>query len=81
GTVLQGHTVVGRGARLGPHTRLADCAVGEGARVEQTVGYDAEIGASSIVGPFASLAAGAHIPPGTTTGAFYTARGGDDDGL
>ena len=23
---------------------------------------------------------GAHIPPGATTGAFYTARGGDDDG-
>jgi bifunctional UDP-N-acetylglucosamine pyrophosphorylase / glucosamine-1-phosphate N-acetyltransferase len=81
GTVLQGRTVVGRGARLGPHTRLVDCLVGEGALVEQTVGCDAEIGASSIVGPFACIAAGAHIPPGATTGAFYTARGGDDDGL
>ncbi len=81
GTVLQGRTVVGRGARIGPHTRLADCVVGEGAVVEQTVGYDAEIGAASTVGPFASLAAGAHIPPGASTGAFYTARGGDDDGV
>jgi bifunctional UDP-N-acetylglucosamine pyrophosphorylase / glucosamine-1-phosphate N-acetyltransferase len=81
GTVLQGHTVVGRGARIGPHSRLADCVVGEGASVEQTVAYDAEIGASSTVGPFASIAAGAHIAPGVTTGAFYTGRGGDDDEL
>jgi len=81
GTVLQGRTVVGRGARIGPHTRLVDCLVGEGAVVEQTVGHDAEIGASSIVGPFVSIAAGAHIAPGTSTGAFYTALGGDDDGL
>ncbi len=81
GTVLQGRTVVGRGARLGPNTRLADCVVGEGARVEQTVGHDAEIGAASVVGPFATLAAGTHIPQGATTGAFYTARGGDDDEL
>jgi bifunctional UDP-N-acetylglucosamine pyrophosphorylase/glucosamine-1-phosphate N-acetyltransferase len=81
GTVLQGRTVVGRGARIGPHTRLADCLVGEGAVVEQTVAYDAEIGAASVVGPFASLAAGAHIPPGANTGAFYTGRGGDDDGV
>jgi bifunctional UDP-N-acetylglucosamine pyrophosphorylase/glucosamine-1-phosphate N-acetyltransferase len=81
GTVLQGRTVVGRGARIGPHTRLADCVVGEGAVVEQTVAYDAEIGAASVVGPFASLAAGAHIPPGANTGAFYTGRGGDDDGV
>ncbi len=81
GTVLQGRTVVGRGARVGPHTRLVDCVVGEGATVEQSVGYDAEIGASSVVGPFASISPGAHIPSGTTTGAFYTARGGDDDGV
>ena len=81
GTVLQGRTVVGRGARLGPATRLVDCVVGEGATVEHTVAHDAEIGAASIVGPFASLSPGAHIAPGASTGAFYTARGGDDDGV
>ncbi len=81
GTVLQGRTVIARGARVGPNTRLVDCLVGEGATVEQTTAHDAEIGASSTVGPFASIAAGAHIAPGATTGAFYTARGGDDDGV
>ncbi|MCU1451643.1 MAG: UDP-N-acetylglucosamine pyrophosphorylase/glucosamine-phosphate N-acetyltransferase [Acidimicrobiales bacterium] len=80
GTMLHGDTVVGPGARLGPDVRLTDCAVGEGATVEQTVGEHAEIGAGAVVGPFASLPAGSHVPPGRRTGAFYTASGGDDDG-
>jgi bifunctional UDP-N-acetylglucosamine pyrophosphorylase / glucosamine-1-phosphate N-acetyltransferase len=81
GTVLQGRTVVGEGARLGPHVRLVDCLVGEGASVEQTVGYDAEIGASAIVGPFATLPAGSHISEAVTTGPFYTAPTGEHGGV
>lgn len=81
GTMLQGHTVVGTGAHLGPDVRLVDCAVGEGASVEQTVGYDAEIGPHAVVGPFAVLRPGSHIPPGATTGPFYTAEGSDEEGL
>jgi bifunctional UDP-N-acetylglucosamine pyrophosphorylase / glucosamine-1-phosphate N-acetyltransferase len=81
GTVLQGRTVVGEGARLGPHVRLVDCLVGEGASVEQTVGYDAEIGASAIVGPFATLPAGSHISEAVTTGPFYTAPTGEHVGV
>ena len=81
GTILQGRTVVGEGARLGPHVRLVDCAVGEGANVEQSVGYDAVIGPSAIVGPFAVLQPGSHIPSGTTTGSFYTATSGDEESV
>ena len=81
GTVLQARTVIGVGARLGPHVRLVDCAVGEGASLEQVVGYDAVVGPSAIVGPFAVLQPGSHIPPGSTTGAFYTASAGDDEGV
>ena len=81
GTILQGRTVIGEGARLGPHVRLVDCAIGEGASVEQSVGYDAVVGASAIVGPFAVLQAGSQILPGTTTGSFYTASAGDDEGV
>jgi len=79
GTMLHGDTVVGPGARIGPDVRLTDCAVGEGATVEQTVGEHAEVGAGAVVGPFASLPAGSHVPTGLRTGAFYTAPGGDDD--
>ena len=81
GTMLQGRTVVGSGAHLGPDVRLVDCAVGEGASVEMTVGYDAEIGPHAVVGPYAVLRPGSHIPPGTTTGSFYTAEASDDEGV
>jgi len=79
GTMLQGSTVVGAGAEIGPHTRLVDCVVGAGAMVEQSNGRDAEIGAGARVGPFAALAPGAHVPDGTVTGPFYDAGGPDDD--
>jgi bifunctional UDP-N-acetylglucosamine pyrophosphorylase/glucosamine-1-phosphate N-acetyltransferase len=81
GTILQGRTVVGEGAKLGPHTRLVDCAVGQGANVEQSVGYDAVVGPSAIVGPFAVLQPGSHIPAGTTTSSFYTASAGDEESV
>ena len=79
GTMLHGDTVIGPGARLGPDVRLTDCAVGEGAIVEQTVGEHSEIGADAVVGPFAALPPGSHVAPGRRTGAFYTATGGEDD--
>jgi bifunctional UDP-N-acetylglucosamine pyrophosphorylase/glucosamine-1-phosphate N-acetyltransferase len=81
GTILQGRTVVREGAKLGPHVRLVDCAIGEGANVEQSVGYDSVVGDSAIVGPFAVLQPGSHIPPGTTTGSFYTATAGDEESV
>jgi bifunctional UDP-N-acetylglucosamine pyrophosphorylase/glucosamine-1-phosphate N-acetyltransferase len=80
-TMLQGRTVVGAGAVLGPDVRLVDCAVGERARIETTVGYDAEIGPDAVVGPFAFLGPGSHIPEGFTTGPFYTAAAGDDESV
>lgn len=78
GTILQGSTVIGAGAEIGPHTRLVDCVVGEGAVVEQSNGRDGEIGAGAIVGPFAHLAPGASVPAGMVTGPFYAASGPDD---
>ena len=78
GTILQGDTVIGAGAEIGPHTRLVDCVVGDGARVEQSNGRDAEIGAGAVVGPFAHLSPGAAVPSGTTTGPFYAAGAPDD---
>lgn len=79
GTILQGSTIIGAGAEIGPHTRLVDCVVGAGAVVEQSNGRDAEIGADAKVGPFAALAPGASLPGGTVTGSFYAA-GGPEDG-
>ncbi|NLD78028.1 MAG: NTP transferase domain-containing protein [Acidimicrobiales bacterium] len=71
GTILQGATVVGAGAEIGPHTRLVDCVVGAGAVVEQSNGRDCEIGVDAHVGPFAALSPGASVPDGTVTGPFF----------
>ena len=73
GTILQGSTVIGDAAEVGPDTRLVDCAVGAGATVEHAVGHDAEIGPRAIVGPYAHLPSGTSVASDTTTGAFYTA--------
>jgi bifunctional UDP-N-acetylglucosamine pyrophosphorylase/glucosamine-1-phosphate N-acetyltransferase len=72
GTLLQGQTVIGAGAEIGPDTRLVDCVVGERAVVEMTVGRDAEVGAGAIVGPFAALEPGSHVASNSRTGPFYT---------
>jgi bifunctional UDP-N-acetylglucosamine pyrophosphorylase / glucosamine-1-phosphate N-acetyltransferase len=71
GTMLQGRTIVGAGAEIGPGSRIVDSVVGPGARVEMTVCRDADIGADAIVGPFAALDPGDSVPAGTRTGAYY----------
>lgn len=82
GTTLQGRCRIGSGCRIGPHTRLVDCEVGDGATVEQTTARDAVVGEDAWVGPYAVLEPGAKVAPGERTGPFYTsgdsghARGG-----
>jgi bifunctional UDP-N-acetylglucosamine pyrophosphorylase/glucosamine-1-phosphate N-acetyltransferase len=77
GTLLQGSTVIGEGAEIGPNTRLVECTVGAHSIVEETVGRHADIGAGAVVGPYAVLEPGAHVAPGTRTGSFYTATAED----
>jgi bifunctional UDP-N-acetylglucosamine pyrophosphorylase/glucosamine-1-phosphate N-acetyltransferase len=80
GSLLQGHTVIGAGAEIGPDTRLIDCVVGEQAVIEKTVGRDAGVGSGAVVGPFAVLEPGSQVASGARTGAFYTAKAADDGG-
>lgn len=80
GTLLQGTTVVGPGAEIGPDTHLVDCAVGQGASVRQTVGRDAEVGSFADVGPYAVLQPGASVAPATTTGPFHLETSAADGG-
>jgi bifunctional UDP-N-acetylglucosamine pyrophosphorylase/glucosamine-1-phosphate N-acetyltransferase len=77
GTILQGHTVIGEGSEIGANTRLVDCTVGPGVRIEQTVGHDATIGAGAAVGPFAVLEPGSAVASGAVTGPFYTSTAQD----
>jgi bifunctional UDP-N-acetylglucosamine pyrophosphorylase/glucosamine-1-phosphate N-acetyltransferase len=71
GTILQGRTVIGEHAEIGPNTRLVDCSVGEGAVVASSVGRQAEIGEFANVGPFASLEPGSRVAASAVTGPFF----------
>lgn len=76
GTILQGRTIVGDGAEIGPNTRLVDTVVGAEAIVENTVAHDSEIREGAHVGPFASLEPGSSVAAGEKTGPFYTGAPG-----
>ncbi|WP_330458288.1 bifunctional UDP-N-acetylglucosamine diphosphorylase/glucosamine-1-phosphate N-acetyltransferase GlmU [Streptomyces sp. NBC_00820] len=61
GTQLSGSTQLGRGAEVGPNSRLHDTRVGAGARVDNTVAEGSRIGAEASVGPFAYLRPGTRL--------------------
>ncbi len=65
-TQLEGHTIVGAGASIGPGCLLRDTAVGAGARVLQAVCEASVIEPGSVVGPFTHLTAAA--PEGSAAG-------------
>ena len=70
GTHLEGHTVIGAGARIGPDCLLRDTSVAAGATVLYAVCESAEIGPGADVGPFARLRPGARIGPGAHIGTY-----------
>ena len=60
GTQLEGRTVVGAGARIGPGCVLRDTTVAEGATVTHAVCVSAQIGPGASVGPVC-LPAARHV--------------------
>jgi len=70
GCQLHGATRVEATAVVGPDTTLADCEVGEGARVVRTHATGAVIGADAEVGPFAYLRPGTRLGASSKAGAF-----------
>lgn len=79
GVVLRGRSRVAEGAEIGPECMLLDTEVGERAEVRNSVCLGAAIGARAVVGPFASLGAGARVPDGGVVPPF-TALGVDEPG-
>lgn len=74
GTQLQGATVVGEEAVIGPDTTLADVQVGPGAQVVRSHGSQAVIGAGASVGPFAYLRPGTRLGADGKIGAFVETK-------
>jgi bifunctional UDP-N-acetylglucosamine pyrophosphorylase/glucosamine-1-phosphate N-acetyltransferase len=69
-TQLEGATVIGAGANVGPGCLLADTTVGEDAVLLHAVCRQAEIGPRVTVGPFAYLRPGASIAADAHIGTY-----------
>lgn len=70
GSFLQGHTVVGEAAVIGPYTTLIDAVVDAGATVERSRIQGTHIGAEATIGPWTYLRPGNELGRGTKAGAF-----------
>jgi bifunctional UDP-N-acetylglucosamine pyrophosphorylase / glucosamine-1-phosphate N-acetyltransferase len=74
-TFLEGDTVIGRGCRIGPSTRLADTRVADEAEVTFSVAEGARIGRGAAVGPFARLRPGTVLAAGVYVGSYVEIKG------
>lgn len=70
GVHLEGATVVGSGAVVGPDVFAIDATIGPGARVWYAVLRQAEVGPGCEVGPYASLRPGTVLRQGAKAGTF-----------
>ena len=70
GTFLRGSTCIGSECVIGPSADLLDTRVGDGARVEHSVGRGAEVGKGASVGPYAFLRPGTVLGPEAKVGAY-----------
>jgi bifunctional UDP-N-acetylglucosamine pyrophosphorylase/glucosamine-1-phosphate N-acetyltransferase len=80
-TFLEGKTVVGEGAEIGPQVRIVDSEIGERARVTYAVVRGSVVGPEASVGPFASLRPGSKLGRGAEIGTFVETKNtvlGDD---
>lgn len=71
GVVLEGRTIVGDGAVIGPQTHLVDCEIGAGARIQQSSGERAVVGDHVHVGPFSVLEPGTRLAHSEHVGPFF----------
>ena len=78
GVVLEGSTIIGPQAVIGPNCHLIDTEVGAGSRVEHTVARDARIGEEATVGPFVVLRPGAEVANGERRESSFGGRRGDE---
>ncbi|MDQ3915338.1 MAG: bifunctional UDP-N-acetylglucosamine diphosphorylase/glucosamine-1-phosphate N-acetyltransferase GlmU [Actinomycetota bacterium] len=73
-TFLEGATVVGPGAQVGPQTRLVDSTVEDGATITFSVVRGSVVGPEASVGPFASLRPGTRLERGARAGTFVETK-------
>ena len=70
GSFLQGHTVIGENAVVGPYTTLIDAVVDDEAVVEHSRVQESHIGRGTNIGPWTYLRPGNEFGEGAKAGAF-----------
>src|SRR5215217_2100444 len=73
-TYLEGSTVVGKDATIGPSARIVDSRIEDGAHVEFSVVEQARIGKRASVGPFAHLRRDAVLKEESVVGNFVEVK-------
>jgi bifunctional UDP-N-acetylglucosamine pyrophosphorylase/glucosamine-1-phosphate N-acetyltransferase len=74
GSTLRGHTRVGRGSVVGPHTTLIDSTLGAEVTVPHSYLLRCEVADGCQVGPFAHLRPGATLREGAKAGTFVEVK-------
>ena len=69
-TILEGATVIGEEAVIGPHAHLRDSRIGPRTTVWASILEEASVGEDSQVGPYAHLRPGAEVGPRCRIGNF-----------
>ena len=70
GSFLQGHTIIGENAVVGPYTTLIDAVVDDEAVVERSRVQESHIGRGTNIGPWTYLRPGNEFGEGAKAGAF-----------
>jgi len=70
GSVLEGHTRIGSGTRIGPYAIVRDTTIGERCRVEASVLEGATLEDDVRIGPYSHLRPGAYLEQGVEMGNF-----------
>jgi bifunctional UDP-N-acetylglucosamine pyrophosphorylase / glucosamine-1-phosphate N-acetyltransferase len=76
-TQLRGHTVVGAGCTVGPHSTLIDATLFDGVSVVHSHVAGCELRAGCSVGPFAHLRPGTLLREGAKAGTFVEVKNSD----
>lgn len=74
GCQIEGVTRIGRGALIGPDTRLFNCEVGSDAVITKSECDGARIARHAQVGPYSFLRPGAHLGEGAKVGSFVEVK-------
>ncbi len=61
GTILEGNTEIGEDSIIGPQSRVRDCIIGNGVKIQYSVALESTIGDETSIGPFAYLRPGNKI--------------------